>query len=312
VRRSAALCVSLNTSQRVRARARPTFDRWVFPLSLQVLKDIGQYSAAVSAWRTSLSLAPGDVDTLIAMGLAAWSCALEQLEGPVGVGRGDSGSDGCSGDDAMAAFRGAWLSDPAHPFSYVGAATVHMRSGDVEGARSVLAAIAQPRDVRGHYHDLLSQTPAALHRPSLHGKQGRPGDMAPSVPDVVVHGPLPVAPPFGPRGASQAPPPPPLPPPPRTSALSPRARAARGAGGAARGGGVLYLTSPSLEDVADMRQSLRLLRTNFLARHGAYPVVVFHDGLTPAQQASPGPGGSAASRGGSCAGLRGGRPSARH
>jgi hypothetical protein len=48
-------------------------------------------------------------------------------------------------------------------------------------------------------------------------------------------------------------------------------------------GVVAYLTSESREDLRMLRHSLRLLQTNFLARF-PYPVIVFHDGLSDADQ----------------------------
>ena len=48
-------------------------------------------------------------------------------------------------------------------------------------------------------------------------------------------------------------------------------------------GVIAYLTSESADDVRMLKHSLRLLQTNLLARF-EYPVIVFHDGLSEADQ----------------------------
>ena len=48
-------------------------------------------------------------------------------------------------------------------------------------------------------------------------------------------------------------------------------------------GVIAYLTSESADDLRMLKHSLRLLQTNLLARF-EYPVIVFHDGLSEAEQ----------------------------
>jgi tetratricopeptide (TPR) repeat protein len=119
---------------------------------------------------------------------------------------------------ALAFFRAGQQLDPYHPFPYVGTATVYLRAGDHATALSILRHIAQPAGATGHYHDLLRVRSAGAVTP------------------------LPTAPP------------PPYVAPTLLSHLSPPAPAAVAVG--AQRSAVVYLTSNSQEDLADLAQSL--------------------------------------------------------
>ena len=119
---------------------------------------------------------------------------------------------------ALAFFRAGQQLDPYHPFPYVGTATVYLRAGDHATALSILRHIAQPAGATGHYHDLLRVRSAGADTP------------------------LPTAPP------------PPYVAPTLLSHLSPPAPAAVAVG--AQRSAVVYLTSNSQEDLADLAQSL--------------------------------------------------------
>ena len=206
----------------------------------QVLSDLKDHEGAMQHWNAARTLA-ADVDTFISLGLTA-STHL----------RDDAG--------ALQYLRAGQQVDPHHPFPYVAAATVYMRAGDHATAACILKHVSQPLDVgSAHYHDVLRVDPAAARiflLPTMPPMPHTPARCSRTCLGTAASTPAAA---FDPAGAAVA-----------GGAAAPP--------GSARSA-VVYLTSDSGEDLADLRQSLILLHKHYFLPHGPRPVIIFHDNL---------------------------------